>query len=277
MFKWYGLAGLLLIVFVHVNYALKIEPFASWYFLIVWLGFILVVDAMVYQLSHNSLIMSRNGHLFGMVLVSIAIWWVFELINLRIGNWGYSGYWGGEAIANGIKKTIMYGTMLPAFFETVELYRTFHLFEDKKLKKKHRITKRLLHVMMFVGLACFFLPLLWPTYFFPLVWLTFFLLLDPINYLHGQPSLIQHWKDKRLEIPLVLALAGLTVGFLWEFWNFLAPHSVKWFYNIPYFNFFKIFEMPILGYFGYVFFAFELYAMYFFFRSLFVHKEKLLV
>ena len=38
----------------------------------------------------------------------------------------------------------------------------------------------------------------------------------------------------------------------------------KWYYTVPFFNFGKIFEMPILGYLGYIPFAWELYALYHF-------------
>jgi len=65
------------------------------------------------------------------------------------------------------------------------------------------------------------------------------------------------------------------MGFFWEFWNYLSPF-VKWKYNVPYVGFLKIFEMPILGYFGYLPFALEIYAFYWFVRGLFYHKEHLL-
>ncbi|MDP6293323.1 MAG: hypothetical protein QF486_06910 [Candidatus Woesearchaeota archaeon] len=276
MFKWYGVVGLLMMLFVHVNYVLGIQPFARWYFLIVWVGYILLVDAIIYQLHHSSLLTKRPKTLVGIAITSVAIWWLFELVNLRVANWGYHGEVGIAAVGSVAYKTVMFATMLPSFFETVELFRTLHLFDDKKLRHKHKITKKGLHAMMLGGLLCLILPLVWPSVFFPLVWLTFFLLLDPINFLNKEPSIIQHWRDRRLAIPLVLVCTGLTLGFLWEFWNYWAPPATKWFYNIPYLGFFKIFEMPILGYFGYIFFAFELYAMYFFFRSLFKHREKLL-
>lgn len=51
---------------------------------------------------------------------------------------------------------------------------------------------------------------------------------------------------------------------------------MKWKYNVPYVGFLKIFEMPILGYFGYLPFALEIYAFYWFVRGLFYHKEHLL-
>ena len=87
-------------------------------------------------------------------------------------------------------------------------------------------------------------------------------------------SIIQHLKDRKLVIPLSLLLAGIIMGFFWEFWNYWAVP--KWTYDVPFVGFFKIFEMPILGYLGYFPFAFELYAMYFFIQSLFIKKERLL-
>ncbi len=100
-------------------------------------------------------------------------------------------------------------------------------------------------------------------------------MLDPVNYMHKQPSIIGHLKGRKLVIPLSLLLAGIVCGVLWEFWNYWAVN--KWYYNIPFLGFFKIFEMPILGYLGYFPFALSLYAMYFFVVGLFKKKEPLLV
>ena len=108
--------------------------------------------------------------------------------------------------------------------------------------------------------AGFFLPIFLPKFTFPLVWLSFFLILDPINYLNNQPSIIRDIKNKNLAIILSLLFAGIILGFFWEFWNYYA--TIKWVYDIPFLSYFKIFEMPVLGYLGYFPFAFELYAMY---------------
>ena len=285
MFKKYGLIGILLIIFVEANFFFKIQPFASWYFPIIWVGYILVIDALIYKLKGNSLISNRTGQFFGMFLISALFWWVFEFSNLMIRNWSYSGLEGlaasgiAAAVDSSVIKnlfgTLSFATVLPAFFETVELIRSVHLFDKIKLKKKHDISKTFLHGMMITGVICFILPFILPKFAFPLVWLAFYFILDPINYLHKQPSIIGHLKDKRLVIPLSLLLSGIIMGFLWEFWNYWALS--KWTYSIPYVGFFKIFEMPILGYGGYFPFALELYVMYFFVRSLFLHKEKLLV
>ncbi len=274
MFKKYGLIGILIIIFVEVNFFLKIQPFADWYFPLVWIGYILAIDALVYKLRGNSLISNRIQQFLGMVIISMLFWWVFEFINIIVKNWSYEGLGGLGALSN-LMGSISFSTVLPAFFETVELIKSIHLFDNKKLKKSHKISKSFLHTMIGLGIICFIAPVFFPKFAFPLVWLSFFFILDPINYIHNQPSIIKHLKDRNLTIPLSLLAAGIMMGFLWEFWNYWA--IPKWTYDIPFIGFFKIFEMPILGYLGYFPFSFELYAMYWFIRSLFVRKEKLLV
>jgi hypothetical protein len=273
MFKKYGLLGILLIIFVEINFILKIQPFANWYFPIVWFGYILTVDAAVYKLRGSSLISNRPLQFIGLLLISMLFWWIFEFVNMPLKNWSYSGLEGIGGLKT-VFGSLSFATVLPAMFETFELIRTMHLFDKKKLARKYRITKRFLHFMMALGIAFFAAPMFLPKIAFPLVWISFFLILDPINYLHGQPSIIGHLKDRKLAIPLSLLLAGIILGFLWEFWNYWA--IPKWTYDIPFVGFLKIFEMPILGYLGYFPFSFELYAMYWFVRSLFMHKERLL-
>lgn len=277
MFAKYGFIGILIIILSEINFFLKIEPFASWYFPIIWVGYILTVDSLVYKLKGSSLISNRFQEFLGMVIISMLFWWIFEFINIGVRNWNYIDLGGinNPGRYQNLLASLSFATVLPAFFETVELIRSIHLFDHKKLHKKHKITKRFLHIMMGLGIICFFAPLLLPSFAFPLVWLSFFLILDPINYLHKQPSIISHLKDRNLTIPLSLLLAGIIMGFFWEFWNFYAVP--KWTYDIPFLSSFKVFEMPIPGYLGYFPFAFELYAMYFFVRSLFLHKEYLLL
>ncbi len=51
---------------------------------------------------------------------------------------------------------------------------------------------------------------------------------------------------------LVLMSVGcLICGFLWEMWNFYS--YPKWIYDIPFVDFWRIFEMPVFGYGGYNF------------------------
>lgn len=267
MFKRYGLIGILLIIFVQVNFFFKVQPFADWYFPIVWIGYILTIDALIYKLKKSSLLLTQPIELISLILVSVPIWFVFEFLNTFTVNWYYTTEY------TSLLRLVTCPIGLIAFYETFLLVRTVKLFDKAKLKSKHKISKSFLYFMIFTGIVCFITPILLPKYTYPLIWLSFFLILDPINYLHKQPSIIGHLKDRKLATPLSLLLAGLVMGFLWEFWNHLA--TAKWIYDVPFLGFFKVFGMPILGYLGYLPFAFELYAMYWFARSLFTRKKSL--
>ena len=56
-----------------------------------------------------------------------------------------------------------------------------------------------------------------------------------------------------------LSVGALVCSFFWEMWNYYS--FPKWIYHIPGLGFLRIFEMPILGYGGYIPFALELYAL----------------
>jgi hypothetical protein len=55
-------------------------------------------------------------------------------------------------------------------------------------------------------------------------------------------------------------LAGWVCGWLWEFWNNWA--AAKWHYIFPIGQNWKIFEMPVPGYLGFLPFALECFVMY---------------
>lgn len=271
--KKYGILGVILIILIEINFFLKIQPFADWYFPIIWFSYILVIDSLVYKIRKNSLINNHFFHFLGLLVLSTIFWHIFEFFNIFAQNWRYIGI--ENIVGKEILRLISYSTVLPALFETTSLIKSIHLFDRIKLKKKHKITKTFLYTMVILGILCFFLPVFFPEFTFPLIWLSFFFVLDPINFINKQPSILGHLKSRKLAIPLSLLFAGIILGFLWEFWNYWA--IPKWIYDIPFISFFKIFEMPILGYLGYFPFAFELYAMYWFIRSFFNYKERELI
>ncbi|HIH14546.1 MAG TPA: hypothetical protein HA224_04830 [Nanoarchaeota archaeon] len=277
MFRKYGLLGALMIAFAELNFIFKIEPFASWYFPIIWFGYIFLIDSLVYKLRKHSLMHNDRTQFLFLMFLSAIIWWIYEILNISTSNWIYVGE---DGLTSPItlfifaKRTLAFSTVLPAFFETFELFKTLNLFSHAHLKKAHKITKTFLFMMVGFGVFSLAAQIIAPKIFYPLIWFAFFFILDPINYLHKQQSIIRHLEDKRLQIPAIILLSGITLGVLWEFWNYWA--MVKWTYIIPYVGFLKIFEMPILGYLGYLPFALSLYAMYYFVYSLFKHKGHLL-
>src|SRR5205823_6666876 len=59
---------------------------------------------------------------------------------------------------------------------------------------------------------------------------------------------------------ICLLIAGLICGLFWESCNYWA--GSKWVYQIPYVGFAKLFEMPVLGFLGFLPFALEVHAFY---------------
>jgi hypothetical protein len=50
-------------------------------------------------------------------------------------------------------------------------------------------------------------------------------------------------------------LAALVCGFFWEMWNYYS--LARWVYHIPFVQHLQLFEMPLLGYAGYLPFGVE--------------------
>ena len=70
---------------------------------------------------------------------------------------------------------------------------------------------------------------------------------------------------------IALWLGVLLTAFFWEMWNFFS--YPKWIYDVPWGNWMHIFEMPALGYGGYLPFALELYALYHLILGIFGSKQ----
>lgn len=65
---------------------------------------------------------------------------------------------------------------------------------------------------------------------------------------------------------VALGAGALVCGWFWEMWNYWA--FPKWQYTIPWVDFVYVFEMPLLGYSGYLPFGLEVYAAYLFLSGL---------
>lgn len=251
-------AGLLLAMFGAVGNYLEIEPIHNLFYLFAWWAYIFIIDAVIYHIKGDSLIVSRTGEFLVLVVWSAFIWFIFELANLRLQNWHYM-YLPSDRTLRWTGYIISYATVLPGIFETTELLETLGLFKGAKMRRL-TVTPALLKKMHLAGWVLLALPFIQPRYFFALIWIAFIFLLEPLNYRLGLRSLL---KDLERGNPRRLALllsAGLVCGFLWELWNFWA--GAKWIYTVPLIGNWKLFEMPVAGYIGFPLFAVECYAMY---------------
>ena len=257
-FPIHGVFGIILLFLSEIFLFKKIDPFYSWFYFFTWWPYILIIDAIIYRLKGNSLIVNRTKEFFLMIPWSIFVWLIFEAANLSLENWYYINLphsmverWLGYGVA--------YGTVLPGLFETTELLESLGLFKNSKVKNKV-IPSEGQNVLILFGTICLVSTVLIPKYFFPLIWVGFIFLLEPFNYRFGGRSLLKDLEKGTPKKIYLLLVAGIICGFLWEFWNFWA-HS-KWVYTVPFFEKMKGFEMPFLGFLGFPPFTVQAYVMY---------------
>jgi len=268
-FIWYGWVGLGIIAAAEVLLFLGVGFVRTFMTPICWWGYILFADALVKRLKGKSLLSTRPGEFALLTGFSIAIWLVFEGYNALIGSWEYVNLPDSIPLRY-LGYAFSFATICPGLFETAEILEGLGLARCRL--PSFKLSRKLLAFLFAFGVVIGALPIIYPSpYLIPLVWVAFIFILEPINYVRGVPSIL---RDLQRGLPgrfYGLLLGGFICGFLWEFWNYWA--TTKWNYYVPYLAEIKIFEMPILGYFGFLPFAIECYAMYHFMRS-FISRKK---
>ena len=261
-----GISGILLFTGV---------SFVSIYFTpLVWTGYILFIDSLVYKNKGASLILNMPGEFALMLPLSVGFWLIFEFYNLYIQNWHYIGL-PQDIVLRWIGYAWAFATIWPAILITTDALESWSCLCRRKIKPL-KIKRKYLYFSLIFGIFCLIFPLIssldLAKYLAAPVWLGFIFLLDPLNYLMGRKSLLGDLERGDPRTLYSLLLSGMICGLLWEFWNYWA--GAKWQYNVPILGHVKIFEMPILGYFGFPPFAVECYAMYHFVMNLLAGKTK---
>ena len=260
--KWpvHGWIGLVFIaVFWTLNWTLP-GLRSNWAFFPLWLGYNLTVDAFVYFRKGTSLL-KRNGWAYvRLFIISAPAWWLFEFFNVRLCNWTYVGREFFTNTQYALLAYLSFSTVIPAVFGSAELAGTFKCIQ--RFNKGPIIPQSRAALLGFFLTGCIMLALLliFPNYFFPLVWISVFFILEPINVILKNRSLSHYTAAGDWRPVVSLWIGGLMCGFFWEMWNFYS--YPKWIYHLPIADFLHLFEMPVLGYSGYIPFSMELFALY---------------
>ena len=224
-----------------------------------WLGYVLAVDGLG-EMRNGTSILSRSGRRFvALFFLSIPVWWFFELMNERLGNWEYVGSEDLGPLEYALLCSISFSTVVPAVLGTAELVRGCAWIERFAHGPVVRATPRLSSGLVWTGAVFFVAMLVWPRAFYPFLWISGVLLLEPLCRRLGRRSLLADLErgDWR---PWASLWAGVLVcGFCWELWNFWS--HPKWIYHVPGAGFLHVFEMPLLGYLGYLPFALQLFLV----------------
>jgi hypothetical protein len=263
---WVGLA--LVLVAWPLNWLLEGTRTVVFFFPL-WFGYALTVDGLVYLRKGTSLITRSRAGFAALFLVSAPAWWLFEVINYRTQNWFYLGVDHLSALSYFLLASLSFSTVIPAVFGTAELAGTF----IKKVKPwlVIRDDRRTTLAFFIAGWVMLALLLAWPLYFFPFVWISVYFITEPVNVWLGNRSLVEGTRVGDWRVVCCLFAGVLVTGFFWEMWNFYA--YPKWIYQVPGVDVLRVFEMPLLGYGGYLPFALELYALYHLIMGFFGRKR----
>ncbi len=256
---WVGLG--MVTLFWYLNWGLS-GLRTHWAFFPLWLGYIFFLDGLVYRRTGASPFRRSFWRWIGYFIISAPVWWIFEWVNIRVGYWDYQPIETFSEAAYVFYCTINFSIVIPAVFTTAEWLDNH--FDEKAFTRGPVIgsSSNSRMIVLALGVAMLAATLIWPAIGSPLIWISLFLILDPINHFLGFRSILSETAERKWRTVVILFLASLICGFFWELWNFYS--LPKWIYHVPYVDFWHVFEMPALGYLGYLPFGLELFAMYHF-------------
>jgi len=261
--------GVLLIAFWWPVAWLRLSPLSDFYFFPLWLGYILTVDGLVELRTGTSLLVRSRRDFALLFASSTPFWWIFELMNRYLDNWHYTAPVRYSPIAYVLLASIAFSTVIPAVLEMSELISSFGFGNRIPKLPKLRLSTPAIVSLHLLGWLMIVAVIAFPHYMFPLAWLSIFFLVEPINALMGQRSIASFVRDGNWAALWNIMLATLVTGCFWEMWNYFS--MPKWTYSVPFVGSAHLFEMPLLGYTGYLPFGLEIFAIYalmfqFFFR-----------
>ncbi|MFO7760221.1 MAG: hypothetical protein R6V20_01225 [Desulfobia sp.] len=280
-FPWWGWAGLFLIM---VSWLLAWNRF-SWFsplqpytYFPLWLGYILTVNGLCQSRTSESLLSRNPAFFLALFPLSGVFWWYFEYLNRFVQNWHYLGIADFSTTEYVIHATVCFSTVLPAVLSTKELLegfpallRPFETWIPFDLFKESRGRKIAGLIFIIIVLALVLLPLL-PEYLFPFLWISPLFILSGFQVLRGEKTIFAPLKKGDWRIIVSSTLAALICGFFWEMWNWQS--LAHWEYSISFVQRFHLFEMPILGYAGYLPFGLECVIVAQFFKKIADHELK---
>jgi len=258
---WWGWLGVMLTAVAWVlawNRFAWLEDLQRHTFTPLWVGYILVINALTFRRSGRCMLKDRPGYLLTLVALSAAFWWFFEYLNRFVQNWYYEGISELGPVEYVWYATPPFSTVLPAVLGTTEWLSTFPRLS---LALQNLWPMRIKHATMLGWgvLLCASAGLMgigiWPDYLFPLLWVSPLLVIVSLQVVSGEETIFSSVQRGDWRAVWIPALAALQCGFFWEIWNFKS--LAHWEYAVPFVHRFQLFEMPLLGYAGYLPFGLE--------------------
>ncbi len=270
-FPWWGMVALLwtgilwMVAWSTLPIATEIRRFS---FTPLWFGYIVVVNALLWRRTGSSLLTHQPRFLAKLFVLSAAFWWFFEYLNRFVQNWYYQGIEQYTPVEYFLTATLPFSTVLPAVLSTYRLLRTYPrlwwgIQDAWRLSPKQPRSLGMLALLLgSLGLLCI---AVFPQQLYPLVWVAPLVLVAAVRAIAGKTTVFSPLTRGDWRPVWVAALAGLLCGFFWEMWNWGS--FPRWVYSVPGVQRFHVFEMPLLGYAGYLPFGVECLVVAHFYLS----------
>jgi hypothetical protein len=230
------------------------RPIAEFAYPIVWWGLLVTVDALCARKWGTSPMRADAGRFLGITVpLSVLFWLVYEYLNLFFPQWRYRGELEGTAtqVAFGF---VSFATVIPIMIEFQWLVAgPSASWNLPRTLVAHARAWRAAYAA--AGIAMLVLPV-WSGFFWlnQAAWIGPAIALLPFVVPAAEGAAIG---SRRFFVSGIAA--ALIGGFFWELINYWA--LTKWEYTIhPEWP--RLFEMPLLGYLGFVPFAFSALAVY---------------
>ncbi|MBW1784075.1 MAG: hypothetical protein JRL30_25470 [Deltaproteobacteria bacterium] len=259
-FPWWGwigiVAGLISWILAWTRFP-WFEIFQPHTFTPLWLSYIVVINAMTYRQTGRCMMLDRPRLFLILFPLSALFWWFFEYLNRFVQNWYYTGVhftpWAYFWYA-----TLSFSTVLPAVLGTQEwivgsawIRQRFTSFLKIRVPCPRVVAAGVL-VVSGAGLAGIGG---WPDLLFPLLWVSPLLIIVSLQIIWREPSMLDDMAEGDWQVFVAAASAAVMCGGFWEMWNYYS--LAKWEYAVPFVQRYLIFEMPILGFAGYLPFGLE--------------------
>lgn len=220
-----------------------------------WLGYVAVVNALA--LRHRGSCLLSHPRFVALTAVSAVFWWVFEYLNRFVESWAYHGVDLASPIDLVWYAVLPFATVLPAVASTQHLLAGHAWLEP--FERWHPVALRRPRVWaaIAIAVAVVSLALLSPgaSYLFPFLWVAPLAAAVAALTLAGRDHCLSDLRRGDWRLVLSYGTAAVITGFFWEMWNYQS--WPRWTYRVPFVGGIHIFEMPLLGYFGYVPFGLE--------------------
>lgn len=240
--------------------------FIHWSDLPLFWGFTLMLDGWVFKRNGGvSMVSKIPQELIGIGVASISGWMIFEFLNFFVDdNWYYP--WGNiiDRELFLLYACIISSGLLPLCFEWYCVFQTFpklnFRFSDGL---KIVLSEKAKFIFLIAACLGIFASGLFPMQLFFALWLSPPVILAVVLDKIGVWTPLKPIGQGNWSPALLSALTYLVTGFCLEGQNYLsAIHDGQniiytgdpayWQYSLPYVNVLRVFEMPFLGFYGYL-------------------------